>query len=115
MGDTPYLVVPGQGKGPGVLVLHSWWGLNAFFRGFCDRLGREGFVVVAPDLYGGKVAATITEAKKLRAETTASRKEPAYKYLIRVINRAGRPKRPPRERTSRLIFMGLGLLVVTNL
>ena len=31
--------------------------------------------MVAPDLYGGKVAATIAEAKKLRAETTASRKE----------------------------------------
>ena len=86
MGDAPYLVVPRQGTGPGVLVLHSWWGLNAFFRGFCDRLGREGFVVVAPDLYGGKVAATIAEAKKLRAETTASRREPAYKVLIRMIN-----------------------------
>jgi dienelactone hydrolase len=32
------LARPSGGSGPGVLVLHSWWGLNRFFRDFCDRL-----------------------------------------------------------------------------
>ena len=80
-----HIAIPKTGKGPGVLVLHSWWGLNGFFRGLCDRFADEGFVALAADLYDGSVAGTVAEAKKLRAKVTASRKEPAYKYLIRMI------------------------------
>ena len=66
----------------GILVLHSWWGLNAFFRRLCDRFAQEGFVALAPDLYDGKVAASVAEAKALRARATASRREPAYRQLM---------------------------------
>lgn len=62
---TGYLAVPPQGDGPGVLVLHAWWGLNPFFKDVCDRLAAEGFVALAPDLYQGKLAATIDEAEAL--------------------------------------------------
>src|SRR5690606_41241085 len=51
---TGYLTLPDRGTGPGVLVLHSWWGLTPFFRGVCDRLAEAGFVALAPDLYGGR-------------------------------------------------------------
>ncbi len=80
-----YLAEPEVECTGGVLVLHSWWGLNGFFRRLCDRFADNGFVALAPDLYGGRVADTVAEAKKLRAEVTASRREPAYKYLIRMI------------------------------
>jgi carboxymethylenebutenolidase len=60
-----HVAVPDAGAGPGVLVLHAWWGLNDFFKQFCDRLAAEGFVAVAPDLYGGKTATTIDEAQQL--------------------------------------------------
>lgn len=81
-----YIAIPKSGSGPGVLILHSWWGLNAFFKGFCDRLAVAGFVALAPDLYAGKVASTADAARKLRAEETASRRQPAYKLLIAAID-----------------------------
>jgi carboxymethylenebutenolidase len=76
-----------------VLVLHSLWGLNGFFRCLCDRFADQGFVALAPDLYDGRVANTVAEAEKLRAKVTASRKEPAYKYLIRMIDELRRETR----------------------
>ncbi|MDE3091616.1 MAG: dienelactone hydrolase family protein [Chloroflexota bacterium] len=63
-----YLAKPKSGQGRGVLVLHAWWGLNAFIKGFCDHLAKEGFVALAPDLYHGAVASTIEQAKKLRSK-----------------------------------------------
>ncbi|MBI5304628.1 MAG: dienelactone hydrolase family protein [Chloroflexi bacterium] len=60
-----YLVKPKSGKGRQVLVLHAWWGLNEFIKDFCNRLAKEGFVVLAPDLYHGAVASTIEQAENL--------------------------------------------------
>jgi carboxymethylenebutenolidase len=60
-----FLAVPPAGKGPGVLVLHAWWGLNDTLKAFCTRLAESGFVAFAPDLYHGKVAATIPDAEAL--------------------------------------------------
>lgn len=60
-----YEALPAGGQGPGVLLLHAWWGLNDYFKEVCDRLAGEGFVVVAPDLWGGVVATTVDEAQGL--------------------------------------------------
>ena len=62
-----YSAHPAQGGGPGVIVLHAWWGLNPFFRGLCDRLAAQGFVVFAPDLNDGQIAQTVEEASALMA------------------------------------------------
>ena len=59
-----FLAVPSSGKGPGVLVLHAWWGLNDTFKGVCTRLAKAGYVAFAPDLYHGKVVSTVPEAEK---------------------------------------------------
>jgi len=67
-----FLAVPPTGKGPGVLVLHAWWGLNDTIKGVCDRLAGEGFVAFAPDLYHGKVADTIPDAEVLGSVVDAN-------------------------------------------
>jgi len=68
---TAYVVAPPDGAGgPGVLVLHGWWGLTPFFRQVCDRLADAGFVALAPDLHGGdRTAETPDEAEALLAST----------------------------------------------
>jgi len=57
-----YLASPKDG-GPGILVLHAWWGLKPFFKQVCDQLAEHGYTVLAPDLYQGDIAITIDEAK----------------------------------------------------
>lgn len=63
-----YLAIPKKGSGPGVLVLHAWWGLNDFFKELCDRLATAGFVAFVPDLYRGATASTRDEAKNLMSK-----------------------------------------------
>ncbi len=66
---TPgYLVTPDAAIGPGVVVLHTWWGLTEPFRQVCERLADAGFVALAPDLYRGKTTTKVEEAQALGAE-----------------------------------------------
>jgi carboxymethylenebutenolidase len=70
---TGYVTLPEGGSGPGVLVLHAWWGLTAFFKSVCDRLADAGFVALAPDLYGGETTDDPTAAEALLAEADMDR------------------------------------------
>jgi carboxymethylenebutenolidase len=53
---------PTQQGGPPVLLLHTWWGLNQTMKDIADRLAGEGFTVLAPDMFDGKILTTIDEA-----------------------------------------------------
>lgn len=65
-GSRACLAMPESGTGPGVLVLHAWWGLTPVFTDVCDRLAAEGFVALAPGLYpDGTTTDSIDEAEKL--------------------------------------------------
>jgi len=74
-----YLAIPRKGSGPGVLVLHAWWGLNDFHKGVCDRLAATGFIAFAPDLYHGATATTRDGAKKLMSNLG---KEGAHRDIL---------------------------------
>jgi carboxymethylenebutenolidase len=65
-GTAPgYLALPGSGRGPGTVVLQEWWGLDSHIRDVCDRLAREGFLALAPDLYRGETTDQPDEAQQL--------------------------------------------------
>src|SRR6266487_2520959 len=67
-----YLASPEKPRG-GVLVLHAWWGLNDFFKGFANRLASQGFLALAPDLHDGAVATSVEGAKELRSRIADER------------------------------------------
>ena len=76
------VLTPKAGKGPGVLVVHPWWGLNRTTRGYGAALAAEGFVVGLADLFEGETASTIEEATTIRDRT---RKEPHVKRIARCL------------------------------
>ncbi|HEY8518108.1 MAG TPA: dienelactone hydrolase family protein [Candidatus Binatia bacterium] len=61
-----YLTEPaGKPGAPGVVLIQEWWGLNDQIKGLADRLANEGYRVLVPDLYRGKVTAVVDEANHL--------------------------------------------------
>lgn len=63
-----YLATPDAGSGPGVIVIQEWWGLTDHIKDVADRFAAEGFVALAPDLYGGTTTHDADEAGRLMQE-----------------------------------------------
>jgi carboxymethylenebutenolidase len=68
-----YLAKPESGSGPGLVVIQEWWGLDDHMADIVDRFAAEGFVTLAPDLFGGTVAHDSDEAGKLLQELPVDR------------------------------------------
>jgi carboxymethylenebutenolidase len=71
---TGYLVYPElanntqqqqQEPMPAVIMIHEWLGLNEHIKNQADILAKEGYVVLAVDLYRGEVAADSNRAMEL--------------------------------------------------
>ena len=56
-----------EGKRPGVLVVHEWWGLDDYVRKRAEMLAAEGYTAFALDMYGG--GRTADHPKDARAFT----------------------------------------------
>ena len=70
VGETPvrgFLARPkGTGEGlPGIVVIQEWWGLNDNIRSMARQLAGQGYTALAVDLYGGEVASTPEDARRL--------------------------------------------------
>jgi carboxymethylenebutenolidase len=48
----------GKGPFPGLIAIHEWWGLNDWVKEEASNLADQGYLVLAIDLYRGKVATT---------------------------------------------------------
>jgi carboxymethylenebutenolidase len=80
-----YLSIPDSGKGPGLVVLQEWWGLVPHIKDVCDRLAREGFVALAPDLYHGERAQSPDQAGKLMMALNVDKTEKDLRGAIRYL------------------------------
>jgi len=75
--SSGYLVYPLATTGkklPAVVMIHENKGLNDYIRSMANTLAREGYVVLAVDLFKGQVAQTSQQAQQL---TSSARSNPA--------------------------------------
>ena len=49
---------------PAMIMIHEWWGLNDNIKAAANQLAGEGYIVLAVDLFGGKVAENPQEARE---------------------------------------------------
>lgn len=59
--DLAYFIQHDAGSGPGVLLLHSYWGLTSSVKGLADDLADAGHTVLAPDINFGELPETERE------------------------------------------------------
>ena len=60
-------------KRPGILVVHEWWGHNAYARKRAEMLAGLGYVALAVDMYGdGKQAEHPDDARKFATEVMSN-------------------------------------------
>jgi carboxymethylenebutenolidase len=82
-----YLARPPSGRGPGLVVIQEWWGLTSHIADVTDRFAAEGFVALAPDLYGGPTTHDADEAaemmQKLPPDRAAADLAGAVDFLLR--------------------------------
>lgn len=75
----------GNGVHPAIVVIHEWWGLDAWVREQAQRLADEGYVTLAVDLYNGKVTTNPAMARQwmmgLNREQAVDNVVAAAKYL----------------------------------
>lgn len=81
-----YLSAPGSGHGPGLIVIQEWWGLDDHLASVVDRFAAEGFVALAPDLYGGRVTHDSGQAgammSRLSVDDAVDKLAGAVDYLL---------------------------------
>lgn len=108
-----HLAVPSSGKGPGVIVIQEWWGLNDQVKGVADMLARQGFTALAPDFYAGQ-RAKIGEPDKAGKLMMALKQEDAAKVARGAAEYLTRQKVVSSKKVGVIGFcMGGGLALLT--
>ena len=88
--SSGYLAYPSAATGkklPAVIMIHENRGLNDYIKSMANTLAREGYVVLAVDLFKGQVAQTSQQAQQLagsarsNSAATISNLQTAVKYV----------------------------------
>ena len=93
--SSGYLVFPTtatpkqqQQKLPAVVMIHEWWGVNDNIKNMANTLAKEGYVVLAADLYKGEVTTDPNRAQSVRSNQNEAiaNLQSAVKYLSSLPN-----------------------------
>src|SRR3990167_7898221 len=80
-----------EGEYPGVVMIHEWWGLNDNIKDMAKELAKEGYRVLAVNLFG-KVATTPDEARAQTAELDQTKALENLKAAANFLRQAGASK-----------------------
>jgi carboxymethylenebutenolidase len=81
-----FLASPSRpGRHRAIIAIHEWWGLTPWVKTQASNLAKNGYVVLALDLYHGKVTSTPSQARKLKRDLPLDRAigemQAAFDYL----------------------------------
>jgi carboxymethylenebutenolidase len=94
-GGQGYFISPEEAPGPGVLLLHSFWGLNRDAKDTANRLTDAGFTVLAPDLADGQEFDSEERAFAALAEADVNVNASLVQSSVGILRRAqADPDRP---------------------
>jgi carboxymethylenebutenolidase len=94
-----FLVKPEEeGAYPGVIMIHEFWGLNDSIKNTASDLAREGYVVLAVDLYEGEVATDRERAQELSSSVDQGRAVENMRSAVRYLRE--------NENVSRVASLG---------
>jgi carboxymethylenebutenolidase len=65
---TGVIAMPATVPAPAVVLIHEWWGLNDQIKAVAAELASLGYIALAIDLHGGRVATSREEARSLTQE-----------------------------------------------
>jgi carboxymethylenebutenolidase len=89
-GSSGYLVYPSSITGkkyPAVIMIHEWWGINDNIRSMANTFAKQGYVLLAVDLFKGQSAKEPNQALQLvrtvttNPEQSISNLQAAVKYV----------------------------------
>jgi len=73
-----------------IIVIHEWWGLTPWVKSQASNLAKNGYVVLALDLYHGEVTPISSQARKLKRNLSLDQAigemKAAFDYLVRRAN-----------------------------
>jgi dienelactone hydrolase len=92
-----------QGKRPGILVVHEWWGLTDYVRGRAAQLASMGYVAFALDMYGEK---KVTQHPEQAGEWVKEVTSNVARWQQRAIAGLEVLKKDPRTDTRRIAAIG---------
>jgi carboxymethylenebutenolidase len=92
--DLAYFVQSDEGPGPGILLLHSFWGLTPSVKGLCDGLADHGYTVLAPDINFGELPDTEQEALDHLGAASPDRLASLVRASVRLLHEKSAGGRP---------------------